>query len=112
MKINLITQKEYNKLIRLYKDYPALTFQNNGYQYIDKSKFNEEENQAFAEVTEILKNSVFGFSEFSNFRQSKDGKPQIRLQYNYSHDESGYFIGVGYVLIDELLNGFKETENK
>lgn len=109
MTINLITEEEYNLLLEIQKEHPILTFQNQGYQYIDKSKFTEEDTNAFNKVTEILKNAIVGFSEFNNFRTTKIGELEIRFQYNWSADSPGVsFTGVGYLLVDELLNGFRE----
>lgn len=106
MKIELITQETHEKLKRIFENHPALTLQNNGYEYLDKRKFTPEDEAAFKETSEILKKHVHGFSKFHNFRLSKNGR--IQLRFNYAWDER--FTGVGYILLDELLNGFEETE--
>lgn len=107
MKINQITNDEYNELNRLYVEFPALSLQNDGYQYINFEALNDVEKEAHARVAEILSKAVHGFSEFSNFRHDLEGKPEIRLQYNYNYDNNyPPFTGVGYILIDELFYGF------
>ena len=109
MKINLISQEEYKFLIDTFDKHPNLIYQNKGYDYLNWDKLTEEDKQAHEQVTELLKNTVVGFSEFNHFRFNKEGEKEIRLQYDWTaHDRSlGIpFIGVGYVLIDELLNGF------
>ena len=108
MRIELITSEEYNAIVEIQKNNPKLTFQNVGYQYIDKREFSEEDKKAFEDVTALLRSHVCGFSEFNNFRHSKDNELIIRLQYNYNHDSEGCFIGVGYLLVTELLNGFND----
>lgn len=108
MKIELITTEEYNALTDIYNNFPGLFLQNKGYECIDKDNLSDADKSAIKQVNEILKKSIFGFSYFQNFRKHKDGNPQIRFQYNYNYDGAGIsFIGVGYILIEELLNGFK-----
>ena len=106
MTINLITTEEHKLLHDIFTNYPALTLQNKGYEYIHKSKLTDEERERFKEVAAVLSKSVHDFSEFNNFRLSPCGQVQIRLQYHYSSS----FTGVGYLLLDELLNGFNEIE--
>ena len=105
MKIQLITPEQHENLLNIYKTYPALTLQNNGYEYINKAKLTDNEKASLKEVEEILNKHIEGFSSFSNFRLSKKTQEiEIRLQYRY--DSS--FTGVGYILLDELLNGFRD----
>lgn len=110
MKINLITTEEHETLTSIYSSFPALTFQNKGYEGINKDNLTDEEKQKIKEIEEILKKSVFGFSKFQNFKKDKEGNAVIRLKYDYSADDesnsSPYFVGVGYLKIDELKNGF------
>lgn len=111
MKIELITQETHEKLKGIFEQHPALTLQNNGYEYLNQSKFTEEETKAFSEVSDILRKKVYGFSKFHNFRLSKNGRIQLRFDYNWNYGENvSSFYGVGYILLDELLNGFEETE--
>lgn len=107
MKINLITPEQHAELLQIQKEFPVLTFQNSGYQYIDKSKLTDQDKEKIKEIETILKASIYGFSSFTNFRHDNNGNLQIRFNYNYDYDTKGYFIGVGYILVDELLNGFK-----
>jgi hypothetical protein len=111
MTINLLSPEDYNTLLGIYEKHPALSLQNQGYEYIGKNKLGEADRQALDVVNTILKECIHGFSEFSNFRLSKDGELQVRVQYDYSHGDHYLnlpFIGVGYVLLSELLNGFKQ----
>lgn len=113
MTIELITKEDYDTLIKIQKEYPILTFQNEGYQYIDKSKFTKKDQHAFSAATEILKENILGFTEFNNFQISnRTGKIKIRFQYIWDADDDENakrgFIGVGYILLDELYKGFKK----
>lgn len=108
MKIEIISKEDYTILLDLYTRFPALTLQNKGYEGLDKSAFTPEEKEAFEAVTNLLKNHIAGFSSFQNFRHNKAGKVELRLQYNYNYDGGLPFTGVGYILLDELLNGFNK----
>lgn len=117
MTITLITQEEYDKLLSIQKEFPALTFQNNGYEYLNMSKLTEIELEKFKEAENILRKSIKGFSKFNHFNLSKDGIPRIRFQYDWNADEepprtNPYFAGVGYLLVEELFRGFRENWNK
>lgn len=106
MRIELITPQEHKNLIEIQKDFPVLTFQNNGYEHPDFINLTEQERAKFNEVTELLKKHVEGFVKFNHFRINRKNEIEIRLQYNYGYDGGQYFIGVGYLTIDNLLNGF------
>lgn len=121
MTIRLITQEEHETLLNIQKNNPILTFDNNGYEYIDKSKFTNSDKDAFDTVTSILKEAIVGFHEFNNFKISKKTKEiRIRFQYDWSLNlnANGYkerigipYTGVGYLFVGELLYGFKnQTE--
>lgn len=115
MTIELITPEQYATLLDIYNKYPALSFQNNGYEYLDMSKLTNEELEKFKEVEDILRKAIKGFSKFNHFRLGTITKePQIRFQYNWNADieNSFHFTGVGYLFIDELKNGFKESKKK
>ena len=105
MTIELLTIEEYALLRDIQKDHKGLTFQNDGYQYINKDNLSDAEKEAFKEVEELLKKKIHGFSEFFNFKLGDNNK--IRLRFNYGYSSS--FTGVGYILLDELLNGFNEN---
>lgn len=106
MKINLITKEEYSTLLDIYKGFPKLIFQNQGYEYIDNTKLSTEELDAFNQIEQILKKSIKGFVHFNNFKV-KNNKIVLRFQYDYGYDGGQHFIGVGYILLTELLVGFK-----
>lgn len=111
MRINLITAEEYAILQAIQAGYKALTYQNRGYEGLNKNNLTQEEKDKFQEVTAILKKSIIGFSEFQHFKISKTNIVYLRFQYDWTaHDRSlGIpFTGVGYIELDELLNGFKE----
>lgn len=110
MKINLITLEQKKLIFDIYEQNPVLTLQNKGYEYIAKNSLTDEAKYKIKEVESILKTSIFGFSSFTNFKLDKNNEVQIRFQYNYNYEpNSGIpFIGVGYILLDELLNGFRK----
>src|SRR6478735_7163016 len=107
MKIELITPEQHEYILNSYKQYPELTLQNKGYEYINKSALSDEAKEVLKSIETILNNSIVGFRSFSNFKINKAGELQLRVQYNYSYDNNlAPFTGVGYILLDELLNGF------
>ena len=110
MTINLITQEEYKLLLDIQKESPILTLENKGYETIEKSKFTEKDQDCFEEVDTILRKAIIGFVEFNNFKHTKDGRLVLRFQYDWTRDDEYRrisFTGVGYILLDELLNGFE-----
>lgn len=112
MKIELINQTQYDRILEIQKQHPKLTFNNKGYEYINKSELSEEDNLAFQEVTDILKDHIIGFSEFNNFQYVND-TIRLRFQYDYGADDnSTSFTGVGYIELDELLKGFITKEKE
>ena len=102
MEIKLINQEQYDRLLALQNTHPILTFQNNGFEYIDKSKFTEADQKAFDEISNLLKNHISGFSKFFNFYLNKSKEICLRFDYAWSP----IFTGVGYLKLTELLNGF------
>jgi hypothetical protein len=108
MKIKLISEEQYNRLLTIQKEFPKLTFQNKGYDEIKESDLSEQDKVAREAVSSVLKEGIVGFSNFQNFKYDKNGEIKIRFQYNYGYDGGIHFIGVGYILLDELLNGFKD----
>lgn len=105
MTITLISKEVYDRIVELQKNHPSLTFENKGYQY----QYPEPEDQeAFNEVETILRECIMGFSKFFNFRIRKD-KIQLRFKYSWTADDpdrTTSFTGVGYLMLEELLNGF------
>ncbi|WP_428743170.1 hypothetical protein [Tenacibaculum sp.] len=113
MTIELISKETYNILRALQRNFPVLTFNNNGYECLNKSKFTGQEENAFKLVSSILKKHIKGFSEFNNFKLRKSGEIVLRFQYNWNADDrrrNGYFIGVGYLKLIELYRGFEKNE--
>lgn len=110
MRINLITPAEHAQLKAIQAEYSNLTLQNTGYEGIDRRTFTNVEKEKDAEVNAILKKAIVGFSRFQNFKtNNKENALTLRFQYDWTaHDRSlGIpFTGVGYILLDELLNGF------
>ena len=108
MIIKLVDLDTYNKLVTIQKEYPALTYQNKGYDCLDKSKLSEKEVEVFNEVSDVLKEYIEGFSEFNHFTTSVSGTITLRFQYNWNHHEPDKlpFIGVGYLELETLLKGF------
>lgn len=111
MKIELVSQRTHEILRGIQEKYPNLTYQNEGYDYPDKSKWSEKDMQAHRIASMILHKHVGGFSEFNHFT-IKEGNIAIRLQYNYSYNDeySRRFVGVGYLRVDELVRGFLKEE--
>ena len=111
MKIKAITNEEYDFLVKAQEQHPILTYQSKGYDTFDETLLSYEDKEAIEEVEKILKESITGFSSFTNFTNVKvDGEEGvfIRLQYDYgAEDDTVRFTGVGYVKIEELLNGFE-----
>lgn len=109
MKINLITQEQHDKLLSIYNNYPVLTLQNKGYEGINRNLLTDEEKQQDKEVNEILKFAIIGFRYFQNFKVRSNGDIVLRFQYNYGAEDNTHpFTGVGYILLYELLNGFRD----
>lgn len=110
MKITLISNEEYNVLVKLQLKYPVLTYQNKGYDYPDKTKWNTEETEVFKDIEEFLKEHITGFSSFNHFTISKEEEIQLRFQYNYgASDNTMPFTGVGYLKLRELRDGFDKN---
>ena len=111
MKIKAITNEEYDFLVKVQEQHPILTYQSKGYDTFDETLLSYEDEEAIGEVEKILKESVTRFSSFTNFTNVEvDGEEglYVRLQYDYgAEDDKVTFTGVGYVKIEELLNGFE-----
>lgn len=108
MEITLIDEPTYNLLKSIQENYPNLTYQNTGYDYPNKSKWSDEDKRQFNIVTDILKKTIKDFVEFNHFKINKNDNDAVVLRFQYKWSNS--FIGVGYVKLDELLNGFDKTE--
>ena len=113
MTINTITKEEYKDLLHIQENHPLLTYQNVDFDNFDKSKMTDGDKKAFEKVSDILKKAIVGFSRFQNYKLSeKDKELKIRFQYSWTADEPNRttsFTGVGYLYVDELLNGFRSN---
>lgn len=107
MTINLMSQEDHDVLLKLYENYPGLTYENKGWDNPNQSLWDEPTHKAFNKVNEILKKYIHGFNKFQNFRDR--GEPQLRFQYIY--DTRTGFTGVGYIMLSELKDGFKTKED-
>lgn len=87
--------ENFNKLVAFQKDYPELTFQNNGYEYLDL-EIREKHKKQINEISEILKKHIDGFVKFNNFFIDKNDVLKIRCQYRWDIS----FTGVGYFPIN------------
>jgi hypothetical protein len=118
MTITLITPEEHSRLIAISEEHPILIFNNVGHQYVDKRKFSEADWLAFNEVTELLKKTIKGFKVFNNFKtNNRTQELVVRFQYDWTADNDptdrqNPFTGVGYLYVDELLNGFRNKEKQ
>lgn len=109
MKIQLLNPEQHAEILSIYQAFPELTLENKGYEGIYRAGLSPEAKEADKKINLILKDHIIGFSEFQNFKHNKEGEILLRFQYNYSGEGSGVpFIGVGYILLTELLNGFNE----
>lgn len=87
-------KSNYERLKDIQEEYPFLTFQNNGYEYLKLRypKEWEEHREIIEEISEILKGEIESFIRFDNFKKREDGSVVVRCQYMW--DER--FSGVGY----------------
>lgn len=110
MTITLINKDTYLNLVKIQEDFPSITFQNDGYEYLKKSSLSEEAKAAIVQIDLILKDCIKGYIEFCNFKIGSGGV-KIRFDYNWNADSEipqASFIGVGYLYLEELFLGFKE----
>ena len=85
------------KITEIQSNFPKLTFQNKGYQYLSK-EIKENHKKEIAEIESILKKEINGFLKFNNFKINKDGSFSVRCQYYWDNS----FKGVGYFNINEF----------
>lgn len=85
------SQKHFDRLMELQKEYPELTYDNKGYETLSK-EIQERHTEVIKEIESILKASLKGFSEFQNFKPRQNDNFHIRSQ----HKWNDYFTGVGY----------------
>ena len=109
MRIELCTPEIHAELVALFDDHPELCFQNNGYEYLSPDVRADKAEQ-IARIEEILKAHVAGFFRFFNFKMSEDKGIVMRFDYDWGATSGMHFTGVGYLGVDELLNGFEKKE--
>lgn len=102
-----LTEDEYKKLLELFK-YKELKSDSKNYYHCENMK--DDTNVKW--VNKTLNEIIEGFESFTKFVNKNDGSPSIRLQYNYGYDDTMYFVGVGYITIDNLKNGFTTEEKE
>ena len=118
MILTTLEEEDYNKLLDIQKQYPSLTFTHEPYQQWIPEHFTEEDKNALNEVKLIMKKAITGLSKFTNFYYSKSGVLRVRFYYDWSYTWNNDvdkipirdglpFTGVGYLELQELLNGFK-----
>ena len=90
-------KEKKKKIIEIQSNFPKLTFQNEGYQYLSK-EIKENHKKEIEEIKSILKKEINGFSEFNNFKINKDGSFSVRCQYYWDNS----FKGVGDFNINEF----------
>lgn len=112
MTITLISEELYQELLSIQQRFPVLTYQNRGYDEIDRSVFTEEEQKADARAGEILKGCIEDFRRFQNFKLRAKGEIAVRFQYVWDKAlNPTSFTGVGYLLLTELRDGFLKKED-
>jgi hypothetical protein len=110
MEITLLSKRNYNILRSIHEKFPNLTFQNDGYQYIEAHvKLTQKDRQAINIVTLILFKCIHHFHSFNNFKLRKNGDVTVRIQYNWDPEHRG-FVGAGYVPVEELRHGFSHAK--
>lgn len=86
-------------LAQIAREHPALTYEAEGYDEPDRSKWSAADHAAFDEATELLKTKVKDFARFQNFSVGKrSGTLRVRLQHCWGY----WFTGVGYFDVVEL----------
>ena len=93
----------YEELVKLYQEYPELTFQNKGYQYLPQ-EVKERNKEGIDKINAILEKTIEGFVRFDNFKNRPDKNFWIRCQTKWSPD----FTGVNYFKIED----FKKVSEK
>lgn len=90
---------KHKRLKEIKEEYPILTFNYNGYQFISSDKL-VEYNEILVEVDSILKRLIEGYIKFKNFIDCPDGSFDIRVEYLWDDR----FKGVGQFNIEEFKN--------
>lgn len=82
----------FEKLKALKENYPALTYDNRGYDELS-NEIKESHKVQINEVFELLDSAIEGIVRFQNFKPRKDGTFSIRCQCKYD----AMFTGVVYL---------------
>lgn len=73
-------KKNYERLKEIQAQYPELTFDNIGYQYLSR-EVQESHAEIIQEVESILRGEIKNFVKFFNFKPRKDGSIAVRCDY-------------------------------
>lgn len=112
MKIKLISGEVHAELQDLFDEYPDLCLQNQGYEYLSPA-VRERRAEQISRIGEILREHVAGFAKFHNFKMEKTGHILLRFDYDWgAGDNSHHFVGVGYVRLDDLRDGFPKAASQ
>ena len=95
----------YEELVKLYQEYPELTFQNKGYQYLPQ-EVKERNQEGIDKINTILEKTVEGFVMFDNFKNRPDKNFWVRCQTRWSPS----FTGVDYFKIEYFKKVSEEFE--
>lgn len=95
----------YEELVKLYQEYPELTFQNKGYQYLPQ-EVKERNKEGIDKINTILKKTIKGFVRFDNFKNRTDKNFWVRCRTNWSPG----FTGVNYFKIEDFKKVSEELE--
>lgn len=111
MEITLLNKRYFNLLKSIQKKFPNLTFQNEGYQYLEGHvKLTDKDKQALKICYNILNTCIHHLFEFNHFKLRSNGDVIVRVQYNWDPGHNP-FIGVGYVPLIHLRHGFSYDEH-
>ena len=85
------------RIIEIQKDYPELTLDNQGYEYLSKEIIDAHK-EPIQELSELIKIIDPAFVEFNNFKPRKNNNFDIRFQCRWDKN----FIGVNYIDINDI----------
>lgn len=103
----MTAEEAFARLMEIREQYPELTFNNEGYQYI-KPEVREAHKEQIEEISTILKAQDPDIVKFNNFKPRKDGTFSIRCQGYYDRSSSG-FVGVMYLQKEHFTTPEGET---
>lgn len=97
----------FEELEALRLAYPDLTYDNHGYDNIDKDVF-EANSEGVKSIEVLLKAAVKGFVRFQNFKPRKDGTFAVRCQTKWNER----FVGVSYFPMENFTPGHPSWEDE